>query len=114
MDIPGILAELQAQRDRIDAAITALESLNASASATKIPKSTSKVVLPSTVKSAKTAPVPPLGAKKRVISAEARQRMAEAQKKRWAKKKRAVKAAAKKATVAPTAIRKATTDTSKA
>jgi hypothetical protein len=114
MDIPGILAELQAQRDRIDAAITALELLNGSASAPKTPKSTSKVAVPSTVKSTKTAPVPPLGAKKRVISAEARQRMAEAQQKRWAKKKRAMKAAANKATAAPTAAKKATTDTSKA
>jgi len=48
------------------------------------------------------------GSKKRVISPEARLRMAEAQQKRWAKKKRAVKAAAKKtAAVAPAAVKSA-------
>src|ERR1700687_1633907 len=41
--------------------------------------------------------------KKRVVSPESRQKMADAQQKRWAKEKRAVKAAAKKAAVTPVA-----------
>lgn len=80
MDTSTILATLRAQRDRIDQAIAALEALNG-ASATEAAK-------------------PALGtkqtAKKRVFSPESRQRMAEAQQRRWSKKRRAVKAAAKK------------------
>jgi hypothetical protein len=81
MDTKTILADLRAQRDRIDQAIEALESLNGTP-ATRAGKPASGTK-PTTTK--------------RVVSPEARRRMAEAQQKRWAKKKRAVKAAAKEA-----------------
>src|ERR1700681_2038272 len=105
MDILGILAELHGQRDRISQAIEALESLNGSTSSPRTAKTTPKPAPLATVKGVKAAPV----ATKRVISPEARQRMAEAQQKRWAKKKRAVKAAAKKAVaaVAPATVKTA-------
>jgi hypothetical protein len=96
MDTAQFLADLRAQRDRIDNAINALESLNGTA-VSSAKAATKAVAL--TVKSAKTAPVATPTASKRVISPEARQRMAEAQQKRWAKKKRAVKAAPRKAVV---------------
>jgi hypothetical protein len=97
MDTAQILADLRAQRDRITAAIAALESLNGTAA------TPAKIAAkPAAVKSAK---IP--AAKKRVVSPEARQRMAEAQQKRWAKKKRAVKSAAKKA-AAPVPVAKET------
>jgi hypothetical protein len=89
MDTTAILAALLLERDRIDQAIAALESLNGTAI------SPAK----SAAKNAKT----PAAAKKRVFSPESRQRMAEAQQKRWAKKKRAVKAAAKKTALSPAA-----------
>jgi len=85
MDISGILTELHDQRDRINQAIAALESLNGAG-----------VSRPAVVSSAKTAPAAPPSAKKRVISPEARRRMAEAQQKRWAKAKRAANVAVKK------------------
>jgi histone H1/5 len=89
MDNKTILTDLRAQRDRLNQAIAALESLNASASAPRVSKSAAKTAIAATLKSARSTP-----AGKRVISEEARQRMAEAQRKRWAKKKRATKAAA--------------------
>jgi len=88
MDTTKILTDLRTQRDHIIAAITALEALNPTA----VSHPTAKAATPA-LKTARTATV----AGKRVISAQARQRMALAQQKRWAKKKRAVKAAAKKA-----------------
>jgi hypothetical protein len=89
MDTAQILTDLRAERDRINNAIAALESLDATA---VTPSKTA--AKPAAVKSAKPAPVVP-AATKRVVSPEARRRMAEAQQKRWAKKKQAVKAAAK-------------------
>jgi hypothetical protein len=86
MDTTKILTDLRAQRDRLNQAIAALESLNASASAPQTSKNAAKT---STAAALNSAP----HAGKRVISDEARQRMAEAQRKRWAKKKRAAKAA---------------------
>ena len=93
MDTSNILATLRAERNRIDQAIAALEALNET-SATKV---------------AKPAPGTKQTVTKRVVSPEARLRMAVAQQKRWAKKKRAVKAAAKKAaaTVATKSVRPA-------
>jgi hypothetical protein len=91
MDILGFLAELYSERDRIDSAITALEALNGNAIT---PAKTA--IKPHAVKSAKAFPVSAT-ATKRVVSPESRKKMANAQQKRWAKKKRAVKAAAKKA-----------------
>jgi hypothetical protein len=93
MDTAQILKELRAQRDRTIDAITAIEALNGAVISPA--KTATKAAKPAAVKSAKTASVAPPAAKKRVISPEGRQRMAEAQQKRWAKKKRAVKAAAK-------------------
>jgi hypothetical protein len=76
-----------------------LESLNAPTST--LAKTAIKAA---GVNGAKTASVAPPSTTKRVMSPEARQRMAEGQQRRWAKKKRAVKAAAKKAAaVAPVA-----------
>jgi hypothetical protein len=88
MDILGFLTELYSERNRINQAIAALESLNGTAAV-----SAKTAAKPAAVKTSKT----PAAATKRVVSPEARQRMAEGQQKRWAKKKRAVKAAAKKA-----------------
>ena len=94
MDILGILAELHGQRDRINQAIEALQSLNGSASSPEAAKTVTKAASP--------APGAKPAATKRVVSPAARQRMAAAQQKRWAKKKRAAKATAKKAaSVAP-------------
>ena len=88
MDTAQFLADLRAQRDRINDAIAALEELSGNAIT---PAKSTKAPIPAAVKTAK-----------RVVSLEARQRMAEAQQKRWAKKKRAAKYAAKKAAaVAP-------------
>lgn len=95
MDTVQFLADLRAQRDRINDAITALEALNGNAVTPA--KSAVKAAKPAEVKSTKSAPVASTASTKRMISPEARQRMAEAQQKRWAKKKRAVKVAAKKA-----------------
>ena len=93
MDTKAIIADLRAQRDRIDSAITALEALNGTGVAPAKPD---------------TRPATAPTATKRVISAKARQRMAEAQQKRWAKKKRAVKADAKKTgAVVPAAVKPA-------
>jgi|GEM_PF-1179317 type IV secretory pathway VirB10-like protein len=107
MNTAQILADLRAQRDRINNAITALEALGGTSAPTK---TATKAPAPAPAKSAKKAP--PI-VTKRVISPEARQRMAEAQQKRWAKKKRAVKAAAKKAAT-PVATKKVATETPKA
>jgi hypothetical protein len=98
MDTTQILTVLRAQRDRISAAITALEALNGNG--VSQPKAT--VAAPASKTSKKVAVVPPT-TRKRVVSAEARQRMAEAQKKRWAKNKRAAKSAAAKTPAAKTA-----------
>jgi hypothetical protein len=100
MDTEQILTDLRAQRDRIDSAITALEALNG---VTKSAAKTATKSASAAVKSAKAAQaaVPVNG--KRVVSPEARQRMAAAQKKRYAKAKRAVKTAAKKTAAAPVA-----------
>jgi hypothetical protein len=81
MNTKTILAELRAQRDRIDLAVAAIEALHGTLAST-----------PRTAIKAAAQPAP----KKRAVSPEARQRMAEAQQKRWAKTRRAVKAVAKK------------------
>lgn len=92
MDTKQFLKDLCAERDRINNAIAALEALNG----TGLTQPTAKnAPAPAAVKTAKATP----GVGKRVVSPEARQRMAEAQKKRYAKAKRAVKAAAKSAAV---------------
>ncbi len=93
MDTAQFLTNLRAQRDRIDSAITALEALGGTA----VPEAAKPV--------AKAASATKPTATKRVMSPEARQRMAEAQKKRYAKAKRAVKAAAKKAAAVAPAVK---------
>jgi hypothetical protein len=106
MDTAQILTELRAQRDRTIKAIAALEALNGTVISPSAPGKTAAHV---GINGDKTASVAP-AATKRVVSPEARQRMAEAQKKRYAKAKRAVKAAAKKtAAVAPVATKSAKT-----
>jgi hypothetical protein len=101
MDTAQFLKDLRSERDRIDNAIAALEALDGT-----VTSSNGTAVKPAAVKVAKTTASP--SSKTRTVSPEARQRMAEAQQKRWAKKKRAVKAAAKKAAaVAPTTVKPA-------
>lgn len=78
MDTSTILAGLRAQRDRINQAITALEALDGDAGPTPTAKKTARSSASVTTK-------------KRVISPEGRKRMAEAQRKRWAAKKKSVK-----------------------
>jgi hypothetical protein len=107
MDTAQFLIDLRVQRDRINDAIAALESLTVNGISKPAAKYAVKTAKPA--KSAKTASVAPASTK-RVVSPEGRLRMAEAQQKRWAKKKRAVKSAAKKAaTVAPVATKSAKT-----
>lgn len=94
MDTVQILIELRARRERIDLAIAALEALEKTA----VHRPTANTVAKAASSALGTKPTA-----KRVISPESRHRMADAQQKRWAKKKRAVKAVAKKAaSVAPT------------
>ncbi len=94
MDTVQILIELRARRERIDQAIAALEALEK----TPAHRPTAKAAAKAASSASGTKPT----AGKRVMSPESRQRMAEAQQKRWAKKKRAVKVVAKKAaSVAP-------------
>jgi aspartate carbamoyltransferase catalytic subunit len=85
MDTSKILADLRAQRERVNQAIAALEALDGAAvsrqKATTSTKASAPVATPKPV------------AKKRVISPEGRKRMAEAQQKRWAKKTKAAKTA---------------------
>jgi len=91
MDTAQFLIDLRVQRDRINQAIEAIETLNGTAIPQRAAKN-AKTAAPAAVKSVKAASVAPPAAKKRVISPEGRQRMAEAQQKRWAKKNKAAKA----------------------
>ena len=106
MDTAQVLAYLHAQRDRIVNAIAALEAMGWTAAVKLTNSTTTKAATPAAVNSAKAAQAAFPAATKRVISPEARQRMAEAQKKRYAKAKRAVKATAKKAAVVVSATEK--------
>jgi hypothetical protein len=80
-----IIARLEAQKRAIDQAIAALSEFDEG----DVPKSSTPT--------AKRSGVGVKSTKKRVMSEEGRQRIAEAQKKRWATKKRAVKKLAKTA-----------------
>jgi hypothetical protein len=97
MDTKQFLKDLRAERDRINDAIAALEALNGSGVTQTVPA-------PDAAKTAKSFPVASV-AGKRVVSPEARQRMADAQKKRYAKAKRAAKKAAIAAPVAKTSAK---------
>ena len=78
MDIQHLISDLTQQRDQISLAIAALERIAGGTGKRRgrPPKALSLV----SAAPAKAA----TGGKKRVISAEARKRMAEAQKRRWA------------------------------
>jgi hypothetical protein len=104
MDTAQILNELRAQRDRTIAAIAAVEALNGAGITPA--KTATKTAAHVGVNGDKTATIVPPTSKKRVVSPEARQRMAEAQKKRYAKAKRALKASAKKAAVVAPVVAK--------
>lgn len=91
MDTSIILASLRAQRDRINQAVTALEALDGTAISSQSAETTAK----------SSAPAPQPTAKKRVINPEGRKRMAEAQQKRWAAKKKSVKPQASTKQVTP-------------
>lgn len=90
MDTRKFLADLYTERKRLDAAIAALEALSPSdfhppsglQPKRGRPKSTQVGSTPTT--------------KKRVLSPEGRERIAEAARKRWAKQKKAAAATAKK------------------
>jgi hypothetical protein len=88
MDSKRILAELEAERARLDRAITAIEGISSDGAAR--PKAAKKGVRPR-------------------MSAAARKRISQARKLWWAKQKRAVKPRphAKKAAPRPTAAKKA-------
>jgi hypothetical protein len=77
MDLTGIIEGLRQQRDQIDEALRALEEV--------APGTTSKGA-PTSAHSTNST-----GKKKRIMSAAARRSIAEAQRKRWAKWKRAQK-----------------------
>jgi hypothetical protein len=88
MDTTAILAALLSERDRLNQAIAALESLGGTSSTSSKPgRKPAAAIVP-------TAP------KKRVLSAASRNKMAEAAKKRWAVKKAAEKKPAAKAPAA--------------
>lgn len=83
MDITTLIAELRAELQQIDEAILALQRLGLSGAKRRGRP-------PKWLVETKAAEAPPAGKKKkRVISAEARNRMAEAQKKRWAARRSA-------------------------
>lgn len=89
MDTTKVIADLRAQRERLNQAIAALEALDGITVSHPTTKMAKKAAAP--------APGAKQTAKKRVISPEGRKHMAEAQQKRWAKKEKATKVAAKTA-----------------
>jgi hypothetical protein len=82
MNIDSILQQLKSERDRIDTAIRALEG---SGTGTE-PKRRGRK--PNALKQAEASSgaTTPTGRRKRVLSAEARKRMSEAAKRRWAER----------------------------
>jgi len=81
MDTNRILAELRTERDRLNQAIAALESLDSSGST-----AARRGLLPATA--AQAAPKPARGGRRR-ISAAGRRRIAEAARAMWARRKKA-------------------------
>ena len=81
MDTRKILSELRAERERIERAISALESLN---TATHRPGPRAAAARPQ-------APAAKPARRRRHMSAAARKRMSEMMKKRWAERKKAAK-----------------------
>lgn len=86
MDLNKILSELRAERDELDQAIIALQGLAQNAPRRGRP--------PKWLAAAKSGATADAGVRpKRVVSPEARKKMAEAQKRRWAAVRKAKKAA---------------------
>jgi hypothetical protein len=75
VDVKNIVTELKSERERLDKAITALESIGETS--TSLPAQSSQ------------AKVQAINSPKRRLSAAARRRISEAQKRRWAERKRA-------------------------
>lgn len=75
MDVKNIVIELKSERERLDKAITALESI--SETSASLPARSTQ------------ATVQAINSPKRRLSAAARRRISEAQKRRWAERKRA-------------------------
>ena len=90
MDISKMLAELRSERDQVVHAILALEriALGSGKRRGRPPKWLSEASTPTTESAGPAAKKP---RKKRVVNAESKRRMAEAQKKRWAAKRKADK-----------------------
>lgn len=86
MDTSKILNDLRAERDRIQRAIDALESLDSSSVQTASPQPR-RGRKPA---SAQPAEKPVSGPRKRTMSAAARRRISQAAKKRWAERKKAL------------------------
>jgi hypothetical protein len=82
MDVTKLLVDLRGQRDLLLQAIVALEKLGSGGGKRRGRP-------PKWAQSADGAPPDAAAPKKRVISPEARKRMAEAQKKRWAAARKA-------------------------
>jgi hypothetical protein len=83
MDTNSILAELKAERDRIDKAIAALQAIDTTIAGSLRHAERSAAEASSTTKAPQRARGP------RKMSAAARKRISEAAKKRWAKRRKA-------------------------
>jgi len=83
MDFTKLLAELKSERERVEQAIIVLERLGGRTGKRRgrPPKWLARVHVDAVTNQ---APTPTVAGKKRTLSAEARQRIAAAQKKRWA------------------------------
>jgi hypothetical protein len=78
MDVKNIVNELKSERDRLDKAISALESIGE-----RVTGESARAGRPAAGR------VEPISGGKRRLSAAARRRISEAQKRRWAERKRA-------------------------
>ena len=102
MNIAPILAELKAERDQLDRAITALEHVTPSTNRASRPRTRRKISAEGLVRiraaqkarwakvrgEKKVAPIQRAKARKHTMSASARRKIAAAQRARWAKLKR--------------------------
>jgi hypothetical protein len=91
MNIAPILAELKAERDQLDRAITALEHVAGSSSRTTRSRTRGRISAKglARIRAAQKARwAKARGQKKRTMSASARRKIAAAQRARWAKLKR--------------------------
>lgn len=82
MDTSQILADLRAERERLDRAIAALEALNSSTQQVPVaPHARTRTTTGTS--STRTVPAKQASSAKRRLSAAARKRISEAAKKRW-------------------------------